>query len=574
MPVSNEFQQDSPKHIGRKAILFDYDFLNFADYGPDDTCLYCLTNKQVQIILALLPYVGWKTRWFSPTETTIDTDLIEGIEGDLAARLMSDVCTEIMDKLTALDEKLDTVISKEDTINEKLDTVISKEDTIIAKSDALHGLMEADTAALEGHLVAQDVLLGGLLTEMTGIIEPSIALLAAALAGVASDVVEIGDDVDNIETVITDADDGLVEVSQDVDDIELVVAKLKNSITNITNNTIITLNVGVPDQTFSTSSGDTTLTAQYARYNALCSAITNWIYAEVYAVLTDLDADATTLDAVLVQIDAFANSVTYALDGSGATYSIADIYAAVSDTSAVNDIACAMITFLQDLTPTAYNFSAALSAYTAPALPDPRKILYDTLQIALARLNAWQVFSTMFDPAYQDQIALNPTGYDCPPCGTFPDFCGIPQNWDFTLGQKTPWLIQRGILQPGVGIVGQQIPGDLNFGIDMSIYWPTPCTAILSHNIEVGHAHLTNAGNAWTIEWYYLLAGVETRYNQSNRSQVAAWPTVDADSLGIVNPPGGAGIYRIRFYTNTAYYANATSQASSASKITYFKLKT
>jgi hypothetical protein len=567
MPVSNEFQQDDPHHIGNKAILFDYDFLNFADYAPDDTCLYCLTNKQVQIILTLLPYVGWKTRWFSPTETTIDTDLIQAIKADLADRLMSDVCTEIMDALTALDEKLDTVISKEDTI-------IGKEDTIIAKQDALHGLMEADTAALESHLVAQDVLLGGLLTEMTGIIEPSIALLAAAVAGVASDVSEIGDDVDNIETIITDPDDGLVEVSQDVDDIELVVAKLKNSITNITNNTIINLTFGAPDQTFTSDSKDTTQTETYARYNALCSAVVNWIYAEGYAVMSALDAPTTDLETIAAYIDAYANSLQYSMTGFTGSYIISEIYGALNDTTAVNDLACVMIGNLKDLAPTAYSFQSALNGYTPPAYPDNHKILYDTLAIAIADLNGWQTFISLFQPAFDEALSLNPTAFDCPPCGAVSDYCAIPTDWDFTLGQKTPWLIQRGVLQPGVGIVGQQIPGDLNFGIDMSIYWPTPCTAILSHNIEVGHAHLSNVGNAWTVEFYYLLAGVETRYNQSNRSQSAAWPAIDADSFAIQNPPGGAGIYRIRFYTNTPYYANATSAAATASKITYFKLKT
>jgi len=563
MPIFAEFHDQESRDKGPKAILLDYDALNFADYGPDDTCLYCLTNKQVQIILALLPYVGWKTRWFSPTETTIDTDLIERIEADLAARLMADVCTEIMDKLTALDEKLDTIVGKEDTI-------LSKEDTIIAKQDALHGLMEADTAALEGHLVAQDVLLGGLLSEMTGIIEPSIALLAAAIAGIASDVSEIGDDVDNIETIITDADDGLVEVSQDVDNIELVVAKLKNSVTNITNNTIINLTFGIPDQTFSSDSKDITATETYARYNALCSAVVNWIYAEGYAVMSALDAPATDLATIAAQIDAFANSLQYSMTGFSGSYIISEIYGALNDTTAVNDLACIMIDNLKDLAPTAYSFQSALNGYTPPAYPDNHKILYDTLAIAIADLNGWQTFASLFQPAFDDALAANPTAYDCPPCGTFPDFCGIPQTWDFRLGVKAPWLIHRGILVPGKGIVGVQVPGDLNFGIDVSLTFATPCTSIIGHDWAATLRGLpTGVGNTHKQEKSYLLSGVETIYNNSTIGGMT-WPTPTLYHLGLNAPPGSAGIYKLRFFSNSPYMGG--TQGASAVELQKMEL--
>jgi len=535
-----------------KIIAMNYDAYNAL---PGDTCLYCLTDKQQMILIALLEQLGWRTRWYSPSGAAIDQDIFEGYRGDLAAALMSDVCSDIM-------TKLDTIIDKVNHVETMITT------------------LETD---LDASQLAQDVAIAGVLSEITLTVEPALIGIAATLAGIAlqttsiqGTVNEMSDDVDNIETVTTDPIDGLVEVSADVDAIELRVNKMQGQVTNITNNTIITLNIGIPDQTFSSDSGDTTLTENYARYNALCSAIVNWIYAEGYAVMSALNAPATDLSTIAAYIDAWANSLQYSMTGFLGSYIIADVYAALNDTTAVNDLACVMIGNLANLAPTSYSFTAALNGYTPPAYPDHHKILYDTLVIAINDLNGWQTLASILEPAYQDALAANPTSFDCPPCGAVSAFCGIPQTWDFTLGNKLPWLFQRGILQPGVGLVGQQIPGDLQFGLDMSIYFATPCTSIATHNIEIGHAHKVATGNAWTAEFYYLLAGVETRYNQSNRSQVAAWPTIDVDSFAIPTPPGGltVGIERIRFYTNTPYYANAAVANSDACKITYVKFKT
>lgn len=70
-----------------KGIQYDYDALAALD--PNNSCLYCLSDRDVQIILAALEFVGWKTRYFSTSGATIEQDTIDGWQGHLGAALMS-----------------------------------------------------------------------------------------------------------------------------------------------------------------------------------------------------------------------------------------------------------------------------------------------------------------------------------------------------------------------------------------------------------------------------------------------------------------------------------------------------
>lgn len=70
-----------------KIIQLDYDFI----VPMIDECCYCLTDGQVQMILGLLDYYGWSTRWYSETGT-IDQTVISELQADLGARLMSGCC--------------------------------------------------------------------------------------------------------------------------------------------------------------------------------------------------------------------------------------------------------------------------------------------------------------------------------------------------------------------------------------------------------------------------------------------------------------------------------------------------
>jgi len=55
--------------------------------------MYCLTDAQVQIILTMIDYIGWPTRWFS-SEATIDPENLLAMQGNLARTLMSGCCDD------------------------------------------------------------------------------------------------------------------------------------------------------------------------------------------------------------------------------------------------------------------------------------------------------------------------------------------------------------------------------------------------------------------------------------------------------------------------------------------------
>lgn len=70
-----------------KIIKFDYDWI----VSKTDTERYsvCLTWAERQILLTLVDYIGWSTRWISPTGQTIDTDKIQAWRETITGELMS-----------------------------------------------------------------------------------------------------------------------------------------------------------------------------------------------------------------------------------------------------------------------------------------------------------------------------------------------------------------------------------------------------------------------------------------------------------------------------------------------------
>jgi hypothetical protein len=82
-----------------KALLWDYDYLLTKS---DDECSYCLSEREVQILLAQIDYIGWKTR-YKPTSTEIDQDTIDAWSGNLARKLMSGCCGENTDQIRYLE---------------------------------------------------------------------------------------------------------------------------------------------------------------------------------------------------------------------------------------------------------------------------------------------------------------------------------------------------------------------------------------------------------------------------------------------------------------------------------------
>ena len=68
-----------------KALLLDYDALLAAS---DAECCFSLSEREIQMLLAFVEYIGWKTRYIA-TETEIDQQLILRWQGNLARKLMS-----------------------------------------------------------------------------------------------------------------------------------------------------------------------------------------------------------------------------------------------------------------------------------------------------------------------------------------------------------------------------------------------------------------------------------------------------------------------------------------------------
>jgi hypothetical protein len=436
-------------------------------------------------------------------------------------------------------------------------------------------LIQAEIAKLEAELMTDHC-----------DIDTAITQIMNDITTINNNVININTDISVINTNVTNIDASLTLIENDI-----TIINENINTTNIFNN-ITNINIAVNFTTYTTNSLDTTNTEAIARYNAFCVAMVDWVcsacakygqifqysLADYFDVLEAVEKSLTFFDPFIALTAMPANSDIIDIIGESRAET------AVANSAAINEIACAMAEYLQYLEPSQATFAAALEAWVAanptPTPPPPAPSGWTDSQVigamcaaALSRNGAYQAWASLSNYWFEAVLATQPTEYICLPCGTPLTFCSRPQDFFFNQGNLPPWIITRGLLVPGIGIEGTQIPGDLNFGIDIEIQFDPPCTALNTHSMEIGHALKVAGGNAWTVEFYYLNAGVETRYNQSNRSQGNAWPLIDADAFAIQTPPGGTGvgISKIRFYTNTSYYANPTSHASEFSVIEYIK---
>jgi len=88
-----------------KIIKFDWDYIN----SQDDTveALICLTWAERQILLTMLDYIGWKTRWYSPTGATISQDAIDLWRDRISGELMFGNCWDCSDVIQCVIDDID-----------------------------------------------------------------------------------------------------------------------------------------------------------------------------------------------------------------------------------------------------------------------------------------------------------------------------------------------------------------------------------------------------------------------------------------------------------------------------------
>ena len=79
-----------PPRTSYKAFLWDYDDLLSRS---DDECCYSLSEREIQILLAQVDPIAWRTR-YKPTNTEIDVNLLLKWQGNLARKLMSGCCPD------------------------------------------------------------------------------------------------------------------------------------------------------------------------------------------------------------------------------------------------------------------------------------------------------------------------------------------------------------------------------------------------------------------------------------------------------------------------------------------------
>jgi len=73
-----------------KALLWDYDFLLAQS---EEECCYSLSDREAQILLSVVDYIAWDTR-YQPTATPIDKVQINEWSAGLARKLMSGCCPD------------------------------------------------------------------------------------------------------------------------------------------------------------------------------------------------------------------------------------------------------------------------------------------------------------------------------------------------------------------------------------------------------------------------------------------------------------------------------------------------
>jgi len=80
-----------PHKSAFKGLQWDYDAVLALS---DKECCFSLSEREINILLATIDPIAWKTRWFSYSDQVIDTDNLVKWQGNLARKLMSGCCND------------------------------------------------------------------------------------------------------------------------------------------------------------------------------------------------------------------------------------------------------------------------------------------------------------------------------------------------------------------------------------------------------------------------------------------------------------------------------------------------
>jgi len=521
-----------------KIIILNYDAITAL---PGDKCLFCLSDKAQMILLALIETLSWKTRWYSPTGQTIDQAVLHELKAEVATELMADQCETIKTSLDEILEAIHTVEGKVDTANNKIDGVQLDLNTF-----------QADE--LQDDLL-KDLALAAIATDLTTL-SAAVALDSAAIAGIAALLSTTSGEVHDVHIVVDDILTAVnaIDCSTPVVNLQIINNYGDNIQIGIVLPALTAPSEQIPDKTWTIKSGETEMTAQYARWCALVRVSQKWIDSTLYRVIYQTDISSSSLADLwsdLAAIGGYLIGTIFEYGVFSADYpTIEELEAAAADSAARFTVACDLARALSETGVDFGSWLAAINtlAYTAATNEDLIASLLQAVAGADIVLKSnYAAWLSGLPEAFQNIYATLPTSYDCGGC--FPFDLGVDQVWDLTVGQKLPWLITRGLYVPGTGIVGTEIPGDgSNVGCEFWISFPDPGVAF--DTIKFHGLIQASGGNKAFVETWRYVAGVETYVGSGNLSSTGA-----LQDFTITSGNPGVWLYsKIHFRTNSPIY--------------------
>jgi len=414
----------------------------------------------------------------------------------------------------------------------------------------------------------RDSLIGELMTDHCDIdailsdIKDIVDGLTTDIAALTATVNEMEEDVDHIEALVDAIDCGGAIVLN----YETITTYTDNFQISIVLAALAAPALGLPDKTWLNKTASQT--AQYAAWCTLVVMCKRWVQTCMYRFLYIINPANSSLGTIYASLTSaggyFSGSVFDPAQFVTAP-SESEAETAASDSAALTNVICdlARALVVNSLSFDGWQTAVASLSYTAST---DENIIQTVIQGAAILDNIVQAnyaaFINQWQPIYDKEVAQLPTSFDCEGCTLEPP-CSY-QTWDFRSLQYLPWVIDRGVITPTglTGVYTAYDPGSV--GIDVSIYFPTPCslfgysTAFL---FKYGHFSFPDDGSNNKIFWeaYALISGVETliAYNYILND---IWPPNGGVFTETVYPAAATGhteaLYRLRLCTNTPYYGH------------------